>query len=43
LLDQLGQRTFVVSNDPAHANLSKLLGNMLTATALEVLGETMAR
>jgi 3-hydroxyisobutyrate dehydrogenase-like beta-hydroxyacid dehydrogenase len=42
LLDQLGQRTFVVSNDPAHANLSKLLGNMLTATALEVLGETMA-
>jgi 3-hydroxyisobutyrate dehydrogenase-like beta-hydroxyacid dehydrogenase len=42
LLDQLGQRTFVVGNDPAHANLVKLMGNMLTATALEMLGETVA-
>ena len=42
LLDQLGQRTFVVGNDPAHANLIKLMGNMLTATALEMLGETVA-
>jgi 3-hydroxyisobutyrate dehydrogenase-like beta-hydroxyacid dehydrogenase len=42
LLGQLGQRTFVVGNDPAHANLMKLMGNMLTATALEMLGETVA-
>jgi 3-hydroxyisobutyrate dehydrogenase-like beta-hydroxyacid dehydrogenase len=42
LLDQLGQRTFVVGDDPAHANLIKLTGNMLTATALEMLGETVA-
>jgi len=42
LLDQLGQRTFVVGDDPAHANLMKLMGNMLTATALEMLGETVA-
>jgi 3-hydroxyisobutyrate dehydrogenase-like beta-hydroxyacid dehydrogenase len=42
LLDRLGQRTFVVGNDPAHANLMKLMGNMLTATALEMLGETVA-
>ena len=42
LLDQLGQETFVVGTDPAHANLTKLMGNMLTATALEMLGETMA-
>jgi 3-hydroxyisobutyrate dehydrogenase-like beta-hydroxyacid dehydrogenase len=42
LLDQLGQQTFVVGNDPAHANLIKLAGNMLTATALEMLGETVA-
>jgi 3-hydroxyisobutyrate dehydrogenase-like beta-hydroxyacid dehydrogenase len=42
LLDQLGQRTFVVGDDPAHANLIKLMGNMLTATALEMLGETVA-
>src|SRR5229473_2878448 len=42
LLDQLGQRTFAVGDDPAHANLIKLMGNMLTATALEMLGETVA-
>jgi 3-hydroxyisobutyrate dehydrogenase-like beta-hydroxyacid dehydrogenase len=42
LLDQLGQRTFVVGDDSAHANLIKLMGNMLTATALEMLGETVA-
>jgi 3-hydroxyisobutyrate dehydrogenase-like beta-hydroxyacid dehydrogenase len=41
LLDQLGQ-TFVVGNDPTHANLVKLVGNMLTATTLEMLGETVA-
>ncbi|WP_426440990.1 NAD(P)-dependent oxidoreductase [Bradyrhizobium genosp. P] len=38
LTDALGQ-TFVVGNDPARANLIKLLGNMMTATSLEVLGE----
>jgi 3-hydroxyisobutyrate dehydrogenase-like beta-hydroxyacid dehydrogenase len=42
LLDQICQRTFVVGNDPAHANLTKLMGNMLTAAALEMLGETIA-
>ncbi len=42
LLDQLGQETFVVGTDPTHANLIKLMGNMLTATALEMLGETAA-
>src|SRR5256885_7181813 len=38
ILDALGQRTFVIGADPAHANLIKLMGNMLTATALEMLG-----
>jgi 3-hydroxyisobutyrate dehydrogenase-like beta-hydroxyacid dehydrogenase len=42
LLDSLGQRTFVVGTDPAHANLIKLLGNMMTATTLEMLGEVVA-
>jgi len=42
LLDFLGQRTFVVGEHPAHANLIKLLGNMLTATTLEVLAELVA-
>lgn len=42
LLDVLGQRTFVVADNPAHANLIKLAGNMVTATALEALGEITA-
>ena len=42
LLDTLGQRTFVVGVDPQEANLIKLLGNMMSATALEMLGETVA-
>jgi 3-hydroxyisobutyrate dehydrogenase-like beta-hydroxyacid dehydrogenase len=42
LIDSLGQRTFVIGTDPEHANLIKLLGNMMTATALEVLGEVVA-
>src|SRR5271156_5115163 len=42
LLDSLGQRTFVIGADPAQANLIKLLGNMMTATTLEMLGEVVA-
>jgi 3-hydroxyisobutyrate dehydrogenase-like beta-hydroxyacid dehydrogenase len=42
LLDALGQRTFMLGADPAHANLVKLLGNMMTATTLEMLGEAIA-
>jgi 3-hydroxyisobutyrate dehydrogenase-like beta-hydroxyacid dehydrogenase len=38
----LGQRTFVVGADPQEANLIKLLGNMMSATALEMLGEVIA-
>jgi 3-hydroxyisobutyrate dehydrogenase-like beta-hydroxyacid dehydrogenase len=42
LFDSLGQKTFVVGTDPEHANLIKLLGNMMTATTLEMLGEVVA-
>ena len=42
LTDSLGQRTFMVGSDPAQANLIKLLGNMLSATAIETLGEAVA-
>jgi 3-hydroxyisobutyrate dehydrogenase-like beta-hydroxyacid dehydrogenase len=42
ILDALGQRTFVTGADPADANLVKLLGNMMSATALEMLGEVVA-
>lgn len=42
IFDCLGQRTFVVGADPQEANLIKLLGNMMTATALEMLAEAIA-
>jgi 3-hydroxyisobutyrate dehydrogenase-like beta-hydroxyacid dehydrogenase len=42
LLEKLGQRVFVVGTNPADANLFKLLGNMVTATALEMLAEVVA-
>jgi 3-hydroxyisobutyrate dehydrogenase-like beta-hydroxyacid dehydrogenase len=42
ILDTLGQRTFVVGADPGEANLVKLLGNMMSVTALEMLGEVVA-
>jgi 3-hydroxyisobutyrate dehydrogenase-like beta-hydroxyacid dehydrogenase len=42
LFDSLGQKTFFVGAEPSHANLVKLLGNMMTATTLEVLGEVVA-
>jgi 3-hydroxyisobutyrate dehydrogenase-like beta-hydroxyacid dehydrogenase len=42
LFDSLGQKTFVVGTDPSQANLVKLLGNMMTATTLEMLGEVVA-
>jgi 3-hydroxyisobutyrate dehydrogenase-like beta-hydroxyacid dehydrogenase len=42
LFASIGQQTFVVGADPVHANLVKMLGNMMTATTLEVLGEVVA-
>jgi 3-hydroxyisobutyrate dehydrogenase-like beta-hydroxyacid dehydrogenase len=42
LVDLLGQRSFIIGEDPAHANLIKLLGNMVTGTTLEVLSEVIA-
>jgi 3-hydroxyisobutyrate dehydrogenase-like beta-hydroxyacid dehydrogenase len=42
LLGSIGQRLFTVGTEPAAANLVKLLGNMMTATTLEMLGEVIA-
>jgi len=42
IFDGIGQRTFVVGTEPGDANLFKLLGNMMSATALEMLGEVVA-
>jgi 3-hydroxyisobutyrate dehydrogenase-like beta-hydroxyacid dehydrogenase len=42
LLERLGQRLFVIGEDPGAANLMKLASNVLTATTLECMGEVMA-
>jgi 3-hydroxyisobutyrate dehydrogenase-like beta-hydroxyacid dehydrogenase len=42
LFDAIGQKTFVVSENPNLANLVKLSGNFLIATVIESLGEAMA-
>jgi 3-hydroxyisobutyrate dehydrogenase-like beta-hydroxyacid dehydrogenase len=42
LFDSLGQRTIPISTEPAAANLVKLCGNFLLASAIEALGEAIA-
>jgi 3-hydroxyisobutyrate dehydrogenase-like beta-hydroxyacid dehydrogenase len=42
IFDCLGQRTFAVGENPQEANLIKLLGNMMTATAIEMIAESVA-
>jgi 3-hydroxyisobutyrate dehydrogenase-like beta-hydroxyacid dehydrogenase len=42
LLEHLGQRLFIVGEDPAAANLMKLAGNVLTATTLQGMAEVLA-
>jgi 3-hydroxyisobutyrate dehydrogenase-like beta-hydroxyacid dehydrogenase len=42
LFDGLGQKTLVIGTEPWHANLVKLVGNMMTATALEMMSEAVA-
>ena len=42
LFDAVGQRTFVLSEEPRTANLIKLSGNFLIACVIESLGEAMA-
>ncbi|MCV7076892.1 NAD(P)-dependent oxidoreductase [Mycobacterium szulgai] len=42
LFDVVGQRTFVVSDQPHAANLVKLSGNFLLASAIESIGEAVA-
>lgn len=42
VFEVIGQRTFVVSEQPKAASLVKLSGNFLIASAIESLGEAMA-
>ncbi|WP_019516345.1 NAD(P)-dependent oxidoreductase [Sphingomonas sp. Mn802worker] len=41
LLDTIGQRTFVLGDEPHQANAAKVAGNMLIAMTIEALGEAM--
>jgi 3-hydroxyisobutyrate dehydrogenase-like beta-hydroxyacid dehydrogenase len=42
ILERLGQKLFVVGDDPALANIMKLAGNVLTAATLQSMGEVLA-
>ena len=42
LLDAIGRRTFVMSDQPKAASLVKLSGNFLIASVIEALGEAIA-
>jgi 3-hydroxyisobutyrate dehydrogenase-like beta-hydroxyacid dehydrogenase len=42
LFKGMGQKTFVISNNPEDANLVKLSGNFLIAVVIESLGEALA-
>jgi 3-hydroxyisobutyrate dehydrogenase-like beta-hydroxyacid dehydrogenase len=42
LFDTIGQKTTVISEEPHAANLVKLSGNFLMASAIEALGEAIA-
>ncbi|CRZ18962.1 NAD(P)-dependent oxidoreductase [Mycolicibacterium neworleansense] len=42
VFEAIGQRTFVLGEDPSAANLVKISGNFLIASVIESLGEAMA-
>jgi 3-hydroxyisobutyrate dehydrogenase-like beta-hydroxyacid dehydrogenase len=42
VLERLGQRVFVIGDDPGQASLIKLAGNVLTAATLQSMGEVFA-
>ena len=42
LFDAMGQKTLVVGSEAWRANLVKLIGNMMSATALEMISEAVA-
>jgi 3-hydroxyisobutyrate dehydrogenase-like beta-hydroxyacid dehydrogenase len=42
VFDAVGNRTFIVGNEPHHANVVKLAGNFLILSVIESLGEAFA-
>ena len=42
VLDALGQKTWHLGNDPKHANVAKIAGNLMITLAIEAMGEATA-
>ncbi len=42
LFDALGQKTWLLGDDPVHANVAKIAGNMMITLAIEAMGEATA-
>jgi 3-hydroxyisobutyrate dehydrogenase-like beta-hydroxyacid dehydrogenase len=42
LLDAMGQKTWHLGDDPKHANVAKIAGNMMITLAIEAMGEATA-
>ena len=42
LLNALGHKTWPLGNDPKHANIAKIAGNLLITLAIEAMGEATA-
>lgn len=42
LFDAIGQKTWRLGDDPKHANVAKIAGNMMIALAIEAMGEATA-
>src|SRR5262249_57470834 len=42
LFEAMGQKTFVVGDEPSKANVVKIVGNFMLATVIESLGEAFA-
>ncbi len=42
LLDALGQKTWHLGEDPKHANIAKIAGNLMITLAIEAMGEATA-
>lgn len=42
LFDALGQKTWRLGDDPKHANVAKIAGNMMITLAIEAMGEATA-
>ncbi|MDF5729697.1 MAG: NAD(P)-dependent oxidoreductase [Rhizonema sp. PD38] len=42
LFDALGQKTWYLGDDPTHANVAKIAGNLMITLAIEAMGEATA-